>query len=178
MWPLTQMTMRRSLSELTRSSMILNPAYHLLESEEVEAALHYYRERRVEILQNLIHKHLLMRLDLPAGSKMSHSDGFSVSKYEGSQRFKDLEDWLALLVIYIEHTQYNSRDRDHEHVLMTTEFIKGQALLWYMEHVILATTNDETWSFEEIIVGLYDHFAHLSAWSHGGCLNRIETSGI
>ena len=58
MWPLTQMTMRRSLSELTRLSMIPNPAYHLLGSEGVEVALHYYRERRVEMLQNLIHKHL------------------------------------------------------------------------------------------------------------------------
>jgi len=88
--------------------MISDPAYHLLGSEGVKAALHYYREHRVEMLQNLIHKHLSVRLDLPAGSKMSCSDGFSVPKYEGSQRFKDLEDWLALLVIHIEHTQYSS----------------------------------------------------------------------
>jgi len=64
--------------------MIPDPAYHLLGSEEVKVALHYHIERRVEMLQNLIHKHLLVRLDLPAGSKISCSDGFLVSKYEGS----------------------------------------------------------------------------------------------
>ena len=76
-----------------------------------------------------MHRHLSVRLNLPNGSKMDHSDGSSIPKYEGSQRFKELEDWLALFVIHLEQTQYGGPDQDHEQVLLSADFLKGQALL-------------------------------------------------
>ena len=148
---------------MNRANAIPEPAYHFLGSQGIAAALNFHREGKVERLKNLIHKHLSVRIVLPKGAKMNWSDGSSVSKYKGSQRFKDLEDWLALLVIHLERTQYGGTNRDRERVLVVADFLRGQALSWYTDHVILATVNEESWTFEEVVIGLYDRFVHPSA---------------
>ena len=74
--------------EVSRAKRIPDPSYEFLGSEGVAAALRYHRERRVERLRNLIHKHLSVRISLPDGAKMGHSDGSSVPKYEGTQSLR------------------------------------------------------------------------------------------
>jgi len=146
-----------------RTNMIPVPAFGFLDSEGVAETLRYHREHRTQRLINLIHYHLAVRLVLPDGSKMTRSDGSSIPKYEGSQRFKDLEDWLALLVIHFERIQYGGLDRDHKSVLFVADYLRGRALSWYMDHIVLVTDNAMLWTFEEVVIGLYDRFVHPSA---------------
>ena len=91
-----------AVPEVSRAKRIPDPSYKFLGSEGVATALCYHHDHRVERLRNLIYKHLSVRISLPDGEKMDHSDRSSVSKYKGMQRFKDLEDWLALLIIHME----------------------------------------------------------------------------
>ena len=137
-------------------SMIPVPAFGFLGSEGIAKALCYHRERRTQRLINLIHIHLSVRLVLPEGSKITDSDRLSISKYEESQRFKDLEDWLALLVIHFEHIQYGSFDRDRKHVLFVADYLKGRALSWYTDYIIMVIDNAMLWTFEEVVIRLYD----------------------
>ena len=138
------------------ASVIPEPAFNRLGSEGIAEALHDHREHNIVRLSNLIHYHLLVRLVLPEGSKMTRSDGSSIPKYEGSQCFKDLEDWLTLLVIHFECIQYGGLDRDCERLLFVADFLKGRALSWYTEHVVLVTDNATHWTFEEVVIGLYE----------------------
>jgi len=94
---------------------------------------------------------------------MTCLDESSIPKYEGSQRFKDLEDWLALLVIQFECIQYGSFDRDHKHVLFVADYLKDRALSWYTDHIIIVTDDAMLWTFEEVVIRLYDQFVHPSA---------------
>jgi len=143
--------------------MIPIPAFGFLGSEGVAEALHYHRKHRTQRLINLIHYHLSVRLVLSDGSKMTRSDGLSIPKYEGSQHFKNLEDWLALLVIHFERSQYGGFDRDRECVLFIADYLKGRVLSWYTDHIVLVADNAMLWTFEEVVIGLYDQFVHPSA---------------
>jgi len=93
---------------------------------------------------------------------MTYSDGSSIPKYEGSQCFKDLEDWLALLVTHFECIQYGGFDRDGEHILFIADYLKCRALSWYTDHIIMVTDNAMLWTFEEVVIGLYNQFMHPS----------------
>ena len=143
--------------------MIPIPAFGFLGSEGVTEALRYHREHRTQRLINLIHYHLAVRLVLPDGLKTTRSDGLSIPKYEESQHFKDLEDWLALLVIHFECIQYGGLDRDRECVLFVADYLRGRALSWYTDHIVLVTDNAMLWTFEEVVISLYDRFVHPSA---------------
>jgi len=146
-----------------QNSMIPVPTFGFLGSEGIAETLSYHWEHRTQRLINLIHIHLSVRLVLPEGSKITHSDRSSILKYEGSQCFKDLEDWLALMVIHFEHIQYGSFDRDCEHVLFVADYLKDRALSWYTDHIIMVTDNIMLWIFEEVVIRLYDQFMHPSA---------------
>jgi len=143
--------------------MIPVPAFGFLGSEGVVEALCYYREHRTQRPINLIHYHLSVRLVLPEGSKRTRSDWSLILKYEGLQCFKDSEDWLAPLVIHFEHIQYGGFDRDCERVLFVVDYLKGRALSWYTGHIVLVTDNAMLWTFEEVVISLYNRLVHPSA---------------
>jgi len=117
--------------------MIPIPAFGFLGLEGVAEALRYHREHRTQRLINLIHYHLSVRLVLPDVSKTTCSDRSLIPKYEGLQCFKDLEDWLAPLVIHFEHIQYGGFDRDHKCMLFIADYLKGRVLSWYTDHIVL-----------------------------------------
>ena len=48
-------------------------------------------------------------------------------------------------------------------MLHVADHLAGRALAWYTEHVILARGHTMPWTFEEVIIGLYDRFVHPSA---------------
>ena len=143
--------------------MISISVFGFLDLEGVVEMLRYYREHRTQRLINLIHYYLSVKLVLSEGSKTTCSDGSPISKYKGSQHFKDLEDWLALLVIHFECIQYGGFDRDHKHVLFVADYLKNRALSWYTDHIVLVTDNAMLWTFREVVIGLYDQFVHPSA---------------
>jgi len=57
---------------------------------------------------------------------------------------------------------YGGHDRDHERVLCTLQFLDGEAKRWFQCHVISVKREKLSWTFEEVILGLYNRFVHPS----------------
>ena len=103
---------------------------------------------------------------------MKHS---SVGKYEGSSKFGDLEKWLTDLIVLFKVSMYNGEDCDKERVLSTFEFLDGEARKWYHHHVVNVHRTHLRWTFEEVIMGLYDQFVQSSTMQDA-CKKFLSTS--
>ena len=103
--------------------------------------------------------HLSIQFRIPEGTKICRADPSSVSKFKGSPRFSDLEDWLVKLVILLESTQYRGDDHDRERLLCIPEFLAGKANKC-CQHIIHINCSQTQWNFEQVITGLYDCFTH------------------
>jgi len=57
---------------------------------------------------------------------------------------------------------YDGQDHDKERVLSTLEFLDSEACKWYHCHVINVHHAQLRWTFEEVIMGLYDQFVQPS----------------
>ena len=115
-----------------------------------------------ERLYELMRQHLMVRLTIPIGAKTRKTDSASVGKYVGGTKFSDLENWLANLVVMFEAEQYGGEDRDRERVLHVPQFLDGEAKKWFNRHVLHVRRFQTVWTFEEVIIGLYDRFIHPS----------------
>jgi hypothetical protein len=115
-----------------------------------------------ERLYALMRQHLTVRLTVPQGSKTRKPESDSVGKYHGGPKFNELEDWLTNLVVMFKAEQYSGRDRDRERVLHVLQFLDGEARKWYHRHVVNVRRSQLVWTFEEVIIGLYDRFIHPS----------------
>ncbi|KAG6913592.1 hypothetical protein DXG01_005702 [Tephrocybe rancida] len=62
----------------------------------------------------------------------------------------------------MEVAQYGGKGHDREKVLILMDFIKDEALKWYLQHVIHVNWNQLQWSFMDVVMGLYDRFIQLS----------------
>ena len=113
-------------------------------------------------LKSIIEQHLSYRLRIPDGLKVRRADPKSVDKYKGGSKFSDLEDWLMSFAIMLEAMQYGGDNRDHERVLAIPEFLDSEASRWYCRHVTSVNRKQQHWTFEEVIIGLYDRFVHPS----------------
>ena len=111
-------------------------------------------------LLQLCREHLTIQIRIPDGMKIRKASSSSVGWYNGSPRFPDLEDWLVNLVVMLEAIQYGGTDRDWECVLCVPKFLSGEAKKWYSRHVIHVNRTQLSWTFEDIIIGLYDRFIH------------------
>ena len=131
-------------------------------AEGVQLAFEFYRQRMHDRLKALIFERLGVRMVLPDGYKIRKGDGKSVGLYSGSQKFGDLEEWLTNLVVMLAVNQYGGTDRDAERILVTSEFLDGDARKWYNRHVIHVNRKHQFWTFEQVITGLYDRFIHAS----------------
>jgi hypothetical protein len=125
-------------------------------------AVEHHRDHMHERLLQLIREHVSVRLNLPEGTKPRRADHSSVGKYEGASKFGDLEKWLTDLVVLFEVSMYGGQDRDKERVLSTLEFLDGEARKWYHRHVVSVRRSRLHWTFEEVIIGLYDRFVQPS----------------
>jgi hypothetical protein len=99
---------------------------------------------------------------IPQGAKTHKTETHSVGKYSGGAKFSDLENWLANLIALFEAEQYGRTDRDREHVLHVPQSVDGEAKKWFNRHVLHVHRTQLTWSFKEVIIGLYDRFIHAS----------------
>jgi len=57
---------------------------------------------------------------------------------------------------------YGGEDQDREHVLCTLQFLDSEAKRWFQHHVVSIKQEKLSWTFEEVILGLYDRFVHPS----------------
>jgi hypothetical protein len=128
----------------------------------VMEAVEHHRNHMHERLLQLMRDHLTVRLRIPEGTKLRRAEHSSVGKYEGSSKFSDLENWLTDLVVLFEVSMYGGRDRERERVLTTLEFLDGEARKWFHRHVVHIRRSRLDWTFEDVIIGLYDRFVHPS----------------
>ena len=49
-------------------------------------------------------------------------------------------------------------DREQEKVLLLMEYLSEWALKWYLQHVLHVNRTQEYWTFEDVILRLYDWF--------------------
>ena len=85
-----------------------------------------------------------------------------MGQYHGSPKFLDLENWLINLVVLLEAIQYGGADHDRERMLCVPEFLTGKAKRWYTCHIVHVNRSQLSWTFKDVVVGLYDCFTHLT----------------
>ncbi|KAF5378849.1 hypothetical protein D9615_006884 [Tricholomella constricta] len=107
-------------------------------ADGIHAAGEQHKTKMHERLHQLIHERLAVRLSL--------------------LMFGELEEWLASLVVMLAVSQFGGAEHDQERVLITSEFLDGEARKWYNRHVIHVNRGKQSWTFEDVILGLYDRF--------------------
>ena len=125
-------------------------------------AVEHHCDHMHECLLQLICEHVSVCLNLPEGMKPWQADHSAVGKYKGSAKFRELEKWLTNLVVLYEVSMYGGPDHNKERVLSTLEFLDGEARKWYHCYVVSVCHARLQWTFEEIIIGLYDLFVQPS----------------
>jgi hypothetical protein len=112
-------------------------------------------------LSQLIHEALSVKLTYPDGFKFSQKLEAG-NKYTGSAKFADLEDWLSDLVYRMATRQLGGPDLDRFRVLIVSEHLGGEAHTWYHRHVTSTNRTKLDWTFESIILALYNRFVHAT----------------
>ena len=80
----------------------------------------------------------------------------SVKPYAGSAKFGDLENWLMGICVNYAMAQLGGEDWEQEKVLLLMEYLSDLALKWYLQYVLQINQAQEYWTFEDVILGLYD----------------------
>ncbi|KAF5381373.1 hypothetical protein D9615_008424 [Tricholomella constricta] len=127
-------------------------------ADGIHAAGEQHKTKMHERLHQLMHERLSVRLSLPDGMKSRRADSKSVGTYSGSAKFGNLEEWLSSLVVMLAVSQFGGEGRDQERVLITSEFLDGEARKWYNRHIIHVNREKQFWTFEDVVLGLYDQF--------------------
>ena len=112
-------------------------------------------------LIQLIHEALGVRIVFPDGFKFNQKLE-SIDKYSGSAKFADLENWLSKLVYKLAVRQIGGNDLDRLRLLITGEHLEGEAQNWYIRHVLSVNRSKFDWTFEGVILALYNRFVHPS----------------
>jgi len=77
---------------------------------------------------------------------------------------------------------YGGNNWDCEHVLCTLQFLDGEAKRWFQCHVVSVKQEKLSWTFEEVILGLYNRFMHPStmqdAWKEFLCAKYKAETGV
>ncbi|PPQ84565.1 hypothetical protein CVT24_006596 [Panaeolus cyanescens] len=114
-------------------------------------------------LSQLIHQTLSVRIDYPPGVKYNQKmEAGPNDKYSGSGKFADLENWLSLLCHKYAVRQLGGADLDRIRCMTVVEYLEGDAKQWYLHHVSSVRRAKMHWTFEEVILGLYERFVHPS----------------
>ncbi|KAF5378850.1 hypothetical protein D9615_006885 [Tricholomella constricta] len=129
----------------------------------VAEAVEQHRDSMHVRLKALLEEQLGTRLQLPEGSKLRRSDASkTITPYAGGTKFSDLERWLTDVCVHLAACQYGGDERDRERVLVVPEFLRGEAKTWYQRHVVHVNRRQRHWTFEDVILGLYDRFVQPS----------------
>ena len=104
----------------------------------------------------------MTQIVIPKGSKVCKTNSDSVSRYGRTPRFSDLEDWLSNLVVMFEAKQYGGKDHNRGCILHLLSLLTGEAKKWYHRHMVNINHRQPDWTFEQVILGLYDQFIHPS----------------
>lgn len=122
-----------------------------------------YHQTMHSRLRTLIHEKLAVRMKIPEGTKLRRLDSKSVGLYKGGKTFNELEEWLTNLLLYLQASQYGGSDRDAECVTAISEFLEGTPKTWYNRNTQHVLRQQVHWTFEQVIIGLYNRFVHASS---------------
>ena len=126
----------------------------------VMEAAENHRNSMYEHLLALIHQHLATPIIVPPGHKTRKTDSDSVGKYAGGERYSDLKNWLADLMVMFKTELYGGPGHEREHVMHILSFLTGEAKKWYHHHILSINRRQLIWSFKDVILGLYNWFVH------------------
>ena len=126
------------------------------------------RPQTSEYLQN-IHKmycdiiddHLRDQVELP------NVDGKPISlriptpkEYSGDEDVEKFESWLYSVVHYMKMTQFGGDRNDQLCVSLVGMYLSERARIWYSDNIESSYHSKFSWSFKNVILGLYDRFIH------------------
>jgi hypothetical protein len=119
----------------------------------------HYRETMVGRLMRTITDTLGRSVKFPEGYKANLKYDGAI-KYNGSPKFGDLERWLANVVNRYTLLNFggDSPDTDYIRILTLAEYLEGDAANWFTSHVLSVRRTTVSWTFCDVIVGLYDRY--------------------
>jgi hypothetical protein len=110
---------------------------------------------------DIIDDHLQAQIDLP------NADGKPISlripspkEYSGDEDVEKFESWLYSVVRYMKMMQLGGDHNDQLRVSLVGMYMSERARIWYSDNVESPYRSRFTWSFKDIILGLYDRFIH------------------
>ena len=83
--------------------------------------------------------------------------------YGSEEDIEVFEGWLRNILRWFSISRYCGPNFDRDHVVCTAMFLKDAMLIWYGDNVNGGSHQNREWSFEEVVVGLYDRFIHQGA---------------
>ena len=84
------------------------------------------------------------------------------SKFIGSNNVKEFDTWMISLLRWIVLTRLVGPDNDDQCVQVVGSYLEGEALHWYNDEVTGLHCAKRTWTFEEVILGLFTRFVQAT----------------
>ena len=83
--------------------------------------------------------------------------------YGGEEDVEAFEGWLGNILRWFSINRYCGPDFDEDCVVCMAMFLENAALTWYGDNIDGGSHRNCEWSFEEVVIGLYDRFIHQGA---------------
>ena len=84
-------------------------------------------------------------------------------KYGGLQDSEEFERWLSCLLRWLKVNKICGPENDSDRIEFTAMFLENTAIVWFEDNVDGAYRQRSSWTFKEVITGLYDRFVHDNA---------------
>ncbi|KAG6893894.1 hypothetical protein C0993_012754, partial [Termitomyces sp. T159_Od127] len=125
-------------------------------------AVRIHMDHMHDRLTRLVDDSLGVRFKFPDGVKPCRSDGKHIRAYAGGHKFSQLEDWAMDVCYHLAACCYGGDDMDQEHIFVLHEFMDGEAQNWFRRHVLHTNRDKSYWTFEEVLIGLYNCFVNAA----------------
>jgi hypothetical protein len=136
----------------------------------IQEAKNNHQANMKDRLSKIIDDALGHELPLPEEYKPSFKlKSNNATKYSGSSKMIDLEEWLATTVnrLALQRLGGNRPEIDRVRVMLLLEQLEGAAHKWMLRHVTHVNREIEQWTFQDVIHGLYTRFVHPSTVFRG-----------
>ncbi|KAJ8087820.1 hypothetical protein PM082_006670 [Marasmius tenuissimus] len=115
-----------------------------------------------------IHHKYRTQIREQVGSAITSVDGLKSIKiseptpYDGKADVEVFDTWLLNILRWIIINKMSGPDMEHIRVQVTGMLLTGKALIWYNDEVAGAHRFRTQWTFEDVVIGLFDHCVQSS----------------